>query len=175
MDFEKYLYQQAELAKRKRLSKKKKTQHNAKDKDEPPTKKIKISDSGGNKGKRNESKPSKNVEAISLQGSNESSDSNQSYSAKIQEKNTNKNNVAPGTKSHKKIDIEKNCALSENIDDEEVSDTGSEYIPSDEYDSEEEHTKKSERKKKIKISDHSSRPRRGKMNNLLIFLSSLEL
>ncbi|XP_058796920.1 DNA excision repair protein ERCC-6-like [Phymastichus coffea] len=141
LDFEKYLYQQAELAKQKRLLKKKKATANKRDKESPPTKKIKTSDLGIIKEKKDKKSQVKYAGIVTLQKINVENN---------QERYIDVDKMESSNSSHEKIQ-------SENIDEDN---SGSEYIPSDEYYSEEELKKKPEHKKKGNSVQLNSRPKR---------------
>ncbi|XP_008208058.1 DNA excision repair protein ERCC-6 [Nasonia vitripennis] len=174
LDLEKYLFRQAELAKQKKLLKKNKISQNEKEKSNIPTKKMKMVESNVAERKKNKSINSKN----------QHSKKSETITSKTQQCSTpmdldlpsaldcvveeHENNLDSNIHDLESSTETSNTLIHEQVSkvrksfnlDEEESETGSEYVPSDEYDSEEETAKKSERRKKSITSKQSSRVKR---------------
>ncbi|XP_011506045.1 PREDICTED: DNA excision repair protein ERCC-6-like [Ceratosolen solmsi marchali] len=160
LDLEKYLLRQAELTKQKKLLKNNKALTKQTDDSLVPAKKMKTSNSKSSKKQNTDAKLSENqgfkkLERISSR-SQKLASTIMDVSYEISDKEENIYNVGNnnllqtgnsfetnGDLDHKEIDkVEEICNVE--ID----NDSGSEYIPSDEYDSEVETTQKSGQKKK---------------------------
>ncbi|XP_014212607.1 DNA excision repair protein ERCC-6-like [Copidosoma floridanum] len=159
-DLEKYLRQQAEFAKQKKLLKKKKAS-DVKGKNAVPAKKMKMTESKFGNEKINESKKLKKLKIKSKEklpeskidiSKNSNEPCNNNNSTQINEKCLD--DVDRPSESNVKTSNTKRAAhkLPKNpSSEEEYSESGSEYVPSDDYDSEEEAEgimKKREKKRK---------------------------
>lgn len=129
LNLEKYIRNQEELAKQKKLLKKKKNESNDADKNTVPAKKIKISEPKITKKKKTSS--DKRIEVAKDKISNLPANSHCCKDT-ISDQDNNNGDLENNTKKNNK-------KLSKTLKDseEEFDESGSEYVPSDDYDSEE--------------------------------------
>ncbi|KAJ8669045.1 hypothetical protein QAD02_000304 [Eretmocerus hayati] len=174
LDLEKYIIRQAELAKQKKLLKKKKRLENEKGESQVPAKKIKLMNKESKTNATGESKVSnKNHPDKKVCNPNEPSESSSSKKAidtlenfvvedtdhDIDNDSNQTNQISKKVNSRgSKKSSKRNQALeSKEYDDE----SGSEYVPSDEYDSDvEENERPRQKKKSNKSKQIDSRPKR---------------
>lgn len=165
LDFEKYLLRQAELTKQKKLLKRNKDCKNEKEKETVKAKKMKIDEVKNQKEKKTEIKSSKKIskktETVTSQSQKSRySDSCHSNSLNAEE---SENNIMylEGSETSNTLIFEQIAKVRNTFGlNEDCDESGSEYVPSDEYDSAEE-TIKSDRKRKHTIKECTSRRKRG--------------
>ncbi|XP_014231795.1 DNA excision repair protein ERCC-6-like [Trichogramma pretiosum] len=141
LDFEKYLQEQAELANQRRLLKKKKVQ--GKQKNVIPTKKKKISEFNGCDATKTDVPKVKQFEEKRENVISTIKKSNDSIQNRSCIKADNLNKPSTSTCNNKNKPSKRKYSANENDDE-----SGSEYFPSDDYDSDQKDTEKTKRKKK---------------------------